>query len=153
MFSISKDNGIGLLDDPVPFSSIRPVHFTCEAPEEIHRGESVGIRCMIMNRSPYELETYIILKGKQCKLCTSKGRKEAAAAAKSNTWSKQHKLQEESFPSSSSTVLTCLPENVVDVVAALCRRRPAVTGSFFYQSAETRDRIDLRDTAQKSSKF
>ena len=44
VFSISKDNGIGLLDDPVPFSSIRPVHFYCEGPEEVHRGESVGIR-------------------------------------------------------------------------------------------------------------
>ena len=32
-------------------------------PSEIHRGESVGVRCMIMNRSPYELETVIILKG------------------------------------------------------------------------------------------
>ncbi|TRY74425.1 hypothetical protein TCAL_00656 [Tigriopus californicus] len=62
-FSISKDNGIGLLDDPVAFSSIRPVHSECEGPGEIHRGESIGIRCLIMNRSPYELETFAILKG------------------------------------------------------------------------------------------
>jgi len=62
-FSISKDNGIGLLDEPIPFSSIRPVHFYCEGPPEVHRGESVGVRCMVMNRSPYDLETYIVLVG------------------------------------------------------------------------------------------
>ncbi len=50
VFTISKENGIGILDDPVPFSSKRPVHFDCEAPVEIHRGESVGIRCLVMNR-------------------------------------------------------------------------------------------------------
>ena len=63
VFTISKENGIGILDDPIPFSSQRPIHFYCEGPSEIHRGESVGVRCMIMNRSPLELETVIILKG------------------------------------------------------------------------------------------
>ncbi len=63
VFTISKENGIGILDDPIPFSSQRPIHFYCEGPSEIHRGESVGVRCMIMNRSPYDLETVIILKG------------------------------------------------------------------------------------------
>lgn len=63
VFTISKENGIGILDDPIPFSSMRPIHFYCEGPSQIHRGESVGVRCMIMNRSPYELETVIILKG------------------------------------------------------------------------------------------
>ena len=42
----------------------RPVHFYCEGPSEVHRGESIGVRCMIMNRSPYDLETFIKLKGK-----------------------------------------------------------------------------------------
>ena len=63
VFSISKVHGIAILDEPEPFDSIRPIHFYCEAPEEVHRGESVGIRCMIMNRSPYDLETVIILEG------------------------------------------------------------------------------------------
>ena len=49
--SISKEHGIAILDQPEPFDSIRPIHFYCEAPREVHRGESVGIRCMIMNRS------------------------------------------------------------------------------------------------------
>ena len=62
-FSISKKHGIGIMDDPLSFDSIRPIHFYCEAPNEVHRGESVGIRCMIMNRSPYDLETVIILLG------------------------------------------------------------------------------------------
>ncbi|CAB4061935.1 unnamed protein product [Lepeophtheirus salmonis] len=63
VFSISKENGIGLIETPIPFSSKRPIHFYCEGPTKIHRGESVGIRCMIMNRSPYSLVTVIILKG------------------------------------------------------------------------------------------
>jgi hypothetical protein len=63
VFSISKKHGIGIMDNPLSFDSIRPVHFYCEAPTEVHRGESVGIRCMIMNRSPYDLETVIILHG------------------------------------------------------------------------------------------
>ena len=62
--SISKAHGIGILDEPVTFSSQRPIHFYCEGPSEIHRGESVGIRCMVMNRSPYDLEAVIILRGK-----------------------------------------------------------------------------------------
>ena len=55
--------GIGIIDKPIEFSSKRPIHFYCEGPAEVHRGESVGIRCMIMNRSPYDLETVIILRG------------------------------------------------------------------------------------------
>ena len=62
-FSISKTHGIGIMDEPISYDSIRPIHFYCEAPESVHRGESVGIRCMIMNRSPYDLETVIILVG------------------------------------------------------------------------------------------
>ena len=62
-FSISKEHGIGIMDEPVTYDSIRPVHFYCEAPVSVRRGESVGIRCMIMNRSPYDLETVIILEG------------------------------------------------------------------------------------------
>ena len=42
---------------------MRPIHFYCEGPGEVHRGESVGIRCMVMNRSPYDLEAVIVLKG------------------------------------------------------------------------------------------
>ena len=62
-FSISKEHGIGIMDEPITYDSIRPVHFYCEAPVKVCRGESVGIRCMIMNRSPYDLETVIILMG------------------------------------------------------------------------------------------
>ena len=63
VFSISKTHGIGIIDNPISFDSIRPVHFYCEGPPSVHRGESIGIRCMIMNRSPYDLETVIILNG------------------------------------------------------------------------------------------
>ena len=51
VFSISKTHGIGIIDNPIAFDSIRPVHFLCEGPHSVHRGESIGIRCMIMNRS------------------------------------------------------------------------------------------------------
>ena len=63
VFSISKTHGIGIIDNPIAFDSIRPVHFLCEGPHSVHRGESIGIRCMIMNRSPYDIETVIILNG------------------------------------------------------------------------------------------
>ena len=62
-FSISKEHGIGIMDEPLSWDSIKPVHFYCECPKEAHRGESIGIRCMIMNRSPYDLETVIVLVG------------------------------------------------------------------------------------------
>ncbi len=55
VFSMSKNNGIGLLDPPASFNTIRPIDFYCEAPGQIHRGESVGIRCNVINRSPYEI--------------------------------------------------------------------------------------------------
>ena len=61
--SISKQHGIGILDEPIAYDSIRPIHFYCEGPKEVHRGESVGLRCMIMNRSPYDLECIITLLG------------------------------------------------------------------------------------------
>ena len=63
VFSISKTHGIGIIDNPIPFDSIRPIHFLCEGPHSVHQGESIGVRCMIMNRSPYDLETVIILNG------------------------------------------------------------------------------------------
>ena len=63
VFSYSKQHGIGFIDNPIEFSSMRPIHFYCEGPSEVHRGESVGIRCMIMNRSPVDLEVNIVLKG------------------------------------------------------------------------------------------
>ena len=63
VLSISKEHGIGILDEPVAFSTQRPIHFYCEGPGEIHRGESVGIRCMVMNRSPYDLEAVIVMRG------------------------------------------------------------------------------------------
>ena len=61
-FSISKTNGIGIID-PFEYVTNRPIHFTCEAPSKVHRGESVGIRCIVMNRSPEDLECLLTLKG------------------------------------------------------------------------------------------
>ena len=36
-FLFSKDNGIALLELPETYSTIRPVDFYCEAPEQVHR--------------------------------------------------------------------------------------------------------------------
>ena len=30
VFTVSKENGIGIINNPVPFSSKRPIHFYCE---------------------------------------------------------------------------------------------------------------------------
>ena len=39
-FSWSKENGIGLTQ--TSYSTVRPIDFYCEVPEEIRRGECVG---------------------------------------------------------------------------------------------------------------
>lgn len=61
VFSMSKDHGIGLTRGS--YNTIRPVDFYCEAPSQIHRGESVGLRCNLINRYNVELESVVILKG------------------------------------------------------------------------------------------
>ena len=48
VFSMSKENGIGLTRES--YNTIRPLDFYCEAPGEVHRGESVGLRCNVLNR-------------------------------------------------------------------------------------------------------
>ena len=45
---MSKENGIGLTRQT--YNTIRPLDFYCEAPGEVHRGESVGLRCNVLNR-------------------------------------------------------------------------------------------------------
>jgi hypothetical protein len=37
VFSMSKENGIGILDPPPSYSTTRPVDFYCEAPEQVKR--------------------------------------------------------------------------------------------------------------------
>lgn len=61
VFSMSKENGIGLTR--TTYNTIRPVDFYCEAPSQVHRGESVGLRCNVLNRYNVELESVIVLKG------------------------------------------------------------------------------------------
>ena len=63
VFSMSKENGIGLTRKT--YNTIRPIDFYCEAPGEIHRGESVGLRCNILNRINTEIESVVILKGSE----------------------------------------------------------------------------------------
>ena len=61
VFSMSKDNGIGMTKST--YNTIRPIDFYCEAPDHVHRGESVGLRCNVINRSNYEIESVVVLKG------------------------------------------------------------------------------------------
>ena len=63
VFSMSKENGIGMTKST--YNTIRPIDFYCEAPDHVHRGESVGLRCNILNRSPYEIESVVVLKGSE----------------------------------------------------------------------------------------
>ncbi len=61
VMSISQRYGIGIYQEPVSYDSIRPIHFVCEAPPEVRRGESVGVRCVILNRSQQDLEAVVML--------------------------------------------------------------------------------------------
>lgn len=61
VFSMSKENGIGITLDT--YNTIRPIDFYCEAPHHVHRGEQVGIRCIVLNRSPFEIEAVLVLEG------------------------------------------------------------------------------------------
>ena len=61
VMSISERYGIGIFEEPISYDSIRPVHFVCEGPTEVRRGESVGIRCVILNRSQNDMEAIVIL--------------------------------------------------------------------------------------------
>jgi hypothetical protein len=61
VMSISERYGIGIYEEPISYDSIRPVHFVCEAPTETRRGESIGVRCLILNRSQNSLEAVVIL--------------------------------------------------------------------------------------------
>ena len=63
VMSISERYGISILDEPISYDSIRPIHFYCEVPAEVRRGESIGVRCVLLNRSKYEWEAMIILAG------------------------------------------------------------------------------------------
>ena len=63
VFSVSKDKGVAILEPPFVKSTTRPVDFYCEAPEEVRRGESIGVRCSLLNRSPEPMEFVVILMG------------------------------------------------------------------------------------------
>ena len=37
VFSLHETKGLGMLDEPYTYNTVRPVDFYCEAPEEIRR--------------------------------------------------------------------------------------------------------------------
>ncbi len=46
-YSLSKENGIGIIKDPPVFGTTRPVDFYCEAPERVKRsGHFLKTRCV-----------------------------------------------------------------------------------------------------------
>ena len=49
VFSISKLNGIGMLDEPFTYNTVRPVDFYCEAAEEIRRYLTVSTESELNN--------------------------------------------------------------------------------------------------------
>ena len=65
VFSVSKEKGIGVLEPPFTKSTTRPVDFYCEAPEQVRRGESLSVRCSLINRTPVMMEFVVILKGSE----------------------------------------------------------------------------------------
>jgi len=64
-FSVSKEYGIAVYDELIEYGTCRPVFLYCEAPEVIHRGETVGLKCTIFNWTPEDLEIVIILQGSE----------------------------------------------------------------------------------------
>ena len=65
VFSVSKDLGVAILEPPFVKSTTRPVDFYCEAPEQVRRGESIGVRCSLLNRTPEQMEYMVVLKGSE----------------------------------------------------------------------------------------
>ena len=43
------------------FTLFRPYWLYCEAPEIVHRGETVGLKCTIFNWTPEDVEVVLIL--------------------------------------------------------------------------------------------
>ena len=64
-FSVSKEYGIAVYDDLVEYGTCRPIFLFCEAPEIVHRGETIGLKCTIFNWTPEDLEIVIILQGSE----------------------------------------------------------------------------------------
>ena len=65
VFSVSKELGVAILEPPFIKSTTRPVDFYCEAPEQVRRGESIGVRCSLINRTPEQMEYMVVLKGSE----------------------------------------------------------------------------------------
>ena len=63
VFSVSKELGVAILEPPFIKGTTRPVDFYCEAPEQVRRGESIGVRCSLLNRTPEPMEFVVILMG------------------------------------------------------------------------------------------
>ena len=64
-FSISPEEGFGLIPKPFEFLSLPPMYITLEMPEVCRRGEQVGARVMIFNTVPKEFMIMLILHGSE----------------------------------------------------------------------------------------
>ena len=62
-FSVSKEFGIAVYDELIPYDTCRPLWLFCEAPEVVHRGETVSIKCTIFNWQEVDEEIVIVLHG------------------------------------------------------------------------------------------
>lgn len=60
-FSMSPLHGIGLLDSPLEISNVRPFLFRVEMPHSCNLGEQIGVRALVTNYLPKEIEVNIIL--------------------------------------------------------------------------------------------
>jgi CD109 antigen len=63
VFSVSRLYGISVIEQPSTYSTFKPMALNCEAPPEVHRGETIGVQCIISNWTPQDMEVVILLIG------------------------------------------------------------------------------------------
>lgn len=60
-FSMSQFNGIGIMRTPLEISNVRPFLLKVEMPGSCNLGEQIGVRALVTNYLPKEIEVTIIL--------------------------------------------------------------------------------------------
>ena len=63
VFSVSRRYGISVIEKPATYSTFKPMALYCEAPPEVHRGETIGVKCTVFNWLPQDIEVVVLLRG------------------------------------------------------------------------------------------
>lgn len=60
-FSMSPSLGLGMLTEPVHYVGVLPFFIKVEGPEECRQGEQVGLRVVVFNYQPQDIEAVVVL--------------------------------------------------------------------------------------------